>query len=44
MTRQRCTDMTNAQVIGDFAAAFAAADPSSIVQENLLVGRANEIR
>ena len=41
--RQRATDMTNAQVIGDFEAAFTAADPSAVVQENLIVVRADTI-
>ena len=35
--------MTNAQVIGDFEAAFTAADPSAVVQENLIVVRADTI-
>ena len=36
--------MTNPMVVDNFAATFAAADSSAIVQDNLSAGRANEIR
>ena len=40
--QQRVTDMTNTQVIGYFAVAFAATNPLAVVQEILISGRAND--
>ena len=42
--RQRCTMMTNDQVIGDFAAAFSTTDGSAAVQENERSEHADEVR
>ena len=36
--------MTNSQVMGDFTEAFAAADPSAVVQEGLRNEQAEEVR
>ena len=42
--RQRCTNMTNSQVIDDFCAAFSHADGSAAVHESERCARADEIR
>ena len=42
--RQRCTMLTNEQVIGDFAAAFSGADEPATAQENARNERADEMR
>ena len=42
--RQRCTNMTNSQVIVDFCAAFLHADGSAVVQESERSECASEIR
>ena len=42
--RQRFTNMTNSQVMGDFTDAFAASDPSAVVQEGVRNEQAKEVR
>ena len=41
--RQRFTNMTNSQVLGDFTDAFAAADPPAVVQQGLRDEHAEEV-